>query len=565
MFFVDGSCYYFIHQNCAFCHFTHVCCFAADNFHTVCDFNQTVCCFDHTMVTHLTAAFCVERCFIQEHCHAVASLCACCHFVICYQSDHFRIGNFCHIIACKYSCQICRQFVIYSFSSAHVVGFASCCSCTVFLCFHFSRKCIFVNAHACFFQNFFCQIDRETVGVIQTEGFFAAHHCLTGSFHFFHILFQDFHTIVDGFIEGVFFQRQDLEDVFLFVNQFGVSFTAASDHGFGQFRQEFALNTQQFAVTSRSSQQSSQHVAAAFVGRQNTVCCHHGYGTDVVCDDTNGNVHFAAFAVFYAGFCTYCVADGFYSIYVKDRVYALHDGCHTFQTHTCIYVFEFQFGICAVFVGIELCQNQIPEFHISVTVTAYAASRAVAAVFGTAIIVDFCTGTAGACAVFPEVVGFAQFYDSVCRQTNFFFPDFACFVIFFIDGYVQSVCRDFQPFCYEFPGPGNDFVFEVITEGEVAQHFEECAVTCCFPYVVDIACTDTFLACGHSFAGGDFLTCEVCLHRSHTRVDQQQAVIVLGHQREGFQTQVVFCFKEFQKLFSDFVYTKVFHGLYSSL
>ena len=314
-------------------------------------------------------------------------------------------------------------------------------------------------------------------------------------------------------------------------------------------------------MTSCSSQQSSQNVATTFVGRQNAVCCHHCYGTDVVCDDTNGNVCFTAIAVFYASFCTNCITDGFYCIYVEDGVYTLQDRSHTFQTHTCIYVFELQFGVCAVFVCVELCQYQVPEFHVSVTVTAYAASRAVAAVFFTAVIVDFCTGTTGACTMFPEVVSFAQFYDSVCGQTNFFFPDFACFVVFFIDCYVQSVCGNFHPFCYKFPGPGNDFVFEVVTEGEVTQHFEECAVTSCFTYVVDIACTDTFLASCYSFAGGDFLTCEVCLHGSHTRVDQQQAVVILGHQREGFQTQMVFCFEEFQKLFSDFVYTKIFHKL----
>ena len=142
-------------------------------------------------------------------------------------------------------------------------------------------------------------------------------------------------------------------------------------------------------------------------------------------------------------------------------------------------------------------------------------------------VVDFCTRTAGACAVFPEVVFFAQFYDSVPRQTYHIMPDFACFIVFFVNGYVQSVFGDFQYFCYEFPRPRHDFVFEVITEGEVAQHFKECAVTSGFPYVVDITCTDTFLAGCHSLAGRDFLTSKVCFHGCHTRVDQQQAVDVL--------------------------------------
>ena len=554
-FHVDACASHFAYLYQTFCHFTHVCDFAANNFYAVSYFHNACFCFDHTLVTYLTAAFCVERCSIQEYRYCIASLCCFCNGFVCNQCNDFCVCHIIYIITSESCFQFYGQFVVNGFCCAHVVGFCSCGTCTFFLCFHFCCESVFVDFHAFFCQDFFCQVNRETICVVQTEGFFTGHDFFAGSFHFFHVCFQDFHTFVDGLIEAVFFDGQDFEDVILFFHQFGISFAAASDYGFGQFSQKFAFDAQQFAMTSRTTQQTTQYIATTFVGRQYAVSSHHCYRTDVVCDHTNGNVCFMVFAVFHACFCTNSVTDRFYGIYVENRVNALHDSCHTFQTHTGIYVLHRQFCVCAVFFGVELGQYQIPEFHVSVAVTAYAAGRAVTAVFRTTVIVDFCTRTAGACAVFPEVVFFAQFYDSVPRQTYHIMPDFACFIVFFVNGYVQSVFGDFQYFCYEFPRPGHDFVFEVITEGEVAQHFKECAVTSSFPYVVDITCTDTFLAGCHSLAGRDFLTSKVCFHGCHTGVDQQQAVVVAGHQREAGQTQMVFAFKEFQKFFTNFVYT----------
>ena len=213
---------------------------------------------------------------------------------------------------------------------------------------------------------------------------------------------------------------------------------------------------------------------------------------------------------------------------------------------------------------IELCQNQIPEFHVSVAVTANAAGRAVAAIFGTAVIIDFRTGTTGTCTMLPEVILLAKLLDSVPRQTNLFMPDFACFVILLIDGDIQLILRDFQPFGNKLPGPRDDFVLKIIAKGEIAQHFKKCAVARGFADIINIPCTDTFLTGCDTLTGGCFLPCEVCLHGCHTGVNQQQALVVTGNDGKGFQTQMVFGFKELQKQLSDFVYTEIFHS-FSSL
>jgi hypothetical protein len=43
-------------------------------------------------------------------------------------------------------------------------------------------------------------------------------------------------------------------------------------------------------------------------------------------------------------------------------------------------------------------------------------------------------------------------------------------------------------------------VLEVITEGEVTEHFKERTVSCRFTNAFDIRCTDTFLASGYSLS-----------------------------------------------------------------
>ena len=564
VFFVDFCTGNIANGNGAFLYHALMRDFAADYLHAVCYLNYAVCGFDDTMIANLTAAFCVEGSSVEEYHNGILCLCAICNGIVCNQSNDFCIRYGIHIIACKFCFQIGRQLIVYGYGCAHVALAASCLTRTILLCLHFLRKSLLIHAHACFFQNFLCQINREAIGIIQAEGFFAAHHGFACGFHFLHILLEDFHTLIDSLIEAVLLDGKNLKDIILLIHQLRICFAAAGDNSLGKLCKEFTLNTQKLAMARRTTQQSSQYIAAPFVGGQNAVCGHDCNGTDMVCDDTNGNVNLMLLAIFHACLLTNRIADIFYGIHIENGIYALHDGCHTFQTHAGIYVFMIQLGIGAILMRIELCQNQIPEFHVSVAVTANATGRAVAAIFGTAVIIDFRTGATGTCTMLPEVILLAKLLDSVPRQTNLFMPDFACFVILLIDGDIQLILRDFQPFGNKLPRPRDDFVLKIIAKGEIAQHFKKCAVARGFADIINIPCTDTFLTGCDTLTGGCFLPCEVCLHGCHTGVNQQQALVVTGNDGKGFQTQMVFGFKELQKQLSDFVYTEIFHS-FSSL
>ena len=140
-------------------------------------------------------------------------------------------------------------------------------------------------------------------------------------------------------------------------------------------------------------------------------------------------------------------------------------------------------------------------------------------------------------------------------------PDIVSLVVLFIHRDVQAVLRNGHPLVrsQELPCPGNDLFFEVILEGEVAQHFKEGAVAGSDANALDIRGADALLAGGHAVTGRLFLSQKPLFHRCHAAVDEQQAGVVLGHQREAVQTQVALALKEAQVLFTQFIQTGPLH------
>ena len=88
-----------------------------------------------------------------------------------------------------------------------------------------------------------------------------------------------------------------------------------------------------------------------------------------------------------------------------------------------------QFRIVAVAVVIKLGEYVVPDFDISVTFAAYGTVRTAAAVLLAAIIVNFGTWTAWTCAVLPEVILFAKFENTLCRNSDLFIPDIESLII----------------------------------------------------------------------------------------------------------------------------------------
>ena len=117
----------------------------------------------------------------------------------------------------------------------------------------------------------------------------------------------------------------------------------------------------------------------------------------------------------------------------------------------------------------------------------------------------------------PEVVLLAETEDVLSGDADLLVPDLESLVIVLVDGGVQTVGIQADDLGQELPAPCDSLVLEVVTEGEVAQHFEVGAVTSGLTDVLDIAGTDALLAGADTAAGGLDLTLEVGLQigRAH--------------------------------------------------
>ena len=233
--------------------------------------------------------------------------------------------------------------------------------------------------------------------------------------------------------------------------------------------------------------------------------------------------------------------------------------CKTFKTHAGIDVRVIKRRVVVVAVVLKLCENEVPNLNVTVAVATHAAGGLAAAILFAAVKINFGTRTARAGAMLPEVIFSAEAYHVRRVYAVLLCPDVKRFIVVLINGDIKPICRHLENLCKELPSPGGRFLFEVIAKGEVAKHLEECTVACRDAHALDIRGTDALLAGGHTMTGRLLLCQEPLLHGSHAAVDQQQAGVILRHQREAVQTQMALTFKKAQVLFAQFIQTGPLH------
>ena len=122
-----------------------------------------------------------------------------------------------------------------------------------------------------------------------------------------------------------------------------------------------------------------------------------------------------------------------YRIDLKHIINILHNAGKTLKTHSGVDVFVLKLGICAVSHIIELRENIVPYFHIAVAIAPRLAVGAAAAVFFAAVKVYFAARSAGACAVLPKVILFAEPYNVAFGYAYFITPYSVSLVILLIN------------------------------------------------------------------------------------------------------------------------------------
>ena len=313
-------------------------------------------------------------------------------------------------------------------------------------------------------------------------------------------------------------------------------------------------------MTGGPAEDAAQDVPAALVRRDDAVGDHEGRAAHVVGDDADGDVAVMVLAVGAAGDLDDLIEDLAHAVDLEHVVDALHDAREAFEAHARVDVLVFEGLVGAVAHAVELREDVVPDLHIAVAVAAGPAVGLAAAVLFAAVEVDLGAGAAGAGAVLPEVVLLAEPRDPLRRDADGLVPEIEGLVVLFIHGREELFRRDLKGDGQKFPRPRDRLFFEVIAEGEVAEHFEIGAVPGGMADALEVGGTDAFLAGADAMARGFDLAGEVFLHRGHAGVDEQEGFVVLRDEGKGREAQVSFGFEEGEELLSQIIDRRPLHG-----
>jgi len=382
--------------------------------------------------------------------------------------------------------------------------------------------------------NLLSHFHGEAVGVVQGEGLLAgkrvARKLAQG-------LFQVGLALAQGGAEAILLGHDEAALQLAVLYDLGVHISHEAHDLVHVLVEEVALNADELGLHDGAAQQAAQHVAAALVARQDAVGDHEGDRAGMVGDDAQGQIHLGVLPVGAAGQTLAHGHEAAQHIGLVVGLHPLHDGGHALQAHARIDVLLGQGGKRAVLLAVVLGEHAVPELQEAVAVAARGAIRAAAAEVGTLVEVDLRAGTAGARgAGTPEVVVLAEAGDMVIGHAQVL-PDLDGLVVVLEHGEVQTLGRQSQHVHGEVVGPGAHLLFEVLAEGEVAEHLEEAQVAPRGADDVDIVGAHALLHAGGADIGRLqlLLLQEVGLELHHARTRQQKRRIVGDEGRRGHE------------------------------
>ena len=503
---------------------------------------------DHAAVAYLAAGLGIERGLIQHQCAAVPGAQHVYQLAVrIHNSQHLGItGKVCIAHKVRGRCIDFYAIALPGVCTGVLTGGTGGC----FLGSQQGVELIFIHGNALFLQNILGQVQGEAEGVIQLKGVLAGEHI---AIQLADIFVQHSQAGVNGLAKGLLLRQNDLFDQLCLIGQLRVRHMILMDHRVAHFIQERFVYAQQSAVAASPTDQTAQHIAPAVVGRNYAVADHKGGGAHMVGNDAQGHILLRVLMIFGTGDLADLLHNVLHGVHFKNIVHILENTGQTLQTHTGINILLLQLRVIAVAVVIELAKHIVPKLYIPVALAAGAAIRRAAAILFATVKINLRAGAAGAGAVLPIVVFLTQTHNVAGINAVLLCPNLESLVVVLINGHIQLVLRHFQHLGAELPSPSGGLFLKIIAKGEVAQHFKEGAVTVRFTHLLNIRGANALLASRHPGSGGCDLAGKVLFHGSHTGVDQQQAVIPLGHQRKAGQPQVALALKERQVLLSQVV------------
>ncbi|MGA2134382.1 MAG: hypothetical protein ABSH50_18985 [Bryobacteraceae bacterium] len=254
--------------------------------------------------------------------------------------------------------------------------------------------------------------------------------------------------------------------------------------------------------------------------------------------DTQRGIHARVGAVGYAEHIGRAGDDRKNQVRIVNRQLALQHSRGAVQSHAGVDGGPRQRRKHAARIAVELHEDQVPDFDVTVVAgvgkdLVFAARRVG---FRPHVVEDLGTRAAGAgIAHLPEIVLFVEAEDAIFGDAGDLLPEMLGLVVLTKNGDVQAILGQGEVLGDQFPGEIDGIGFEVIAEGEIAQHFEEgempAGVADVFQVVMLAAGAHAFLRCRGAVIVAFFETEEGVLELVHAGVGEQQCGIVRRDER----------------------------------
>ena len=228
--------------------------------------------FQFAFIAHLATGLRIERGLVEDHYRFLTRADAIHRFAIDEQRSHFAV-QLQMIVTFKFRGAVNADHRVIV--SAETAGLARATA----LLFHGGLKAGFVNLDVALAADVRGQVDREAVGVVQTEGGFAIQGV---AFQLRQLFIQQRQSALQSTGELLFFGFQHLLNLSLLLLQFFAGGAHHGDQRGNQFPEEGILRAQHVAVTDRAANDATQHVAAVFIRRDYAVSDQEGAGANVV-------------------------------------------------------------------------------------------------------------------------------------------------------------------------------------------------------------------------------------------------------------------------------------------
>ena len=354
-------------------------------------------------------------------------------------------------------------------------------------------KAIGVHGEALFSSQFFSQLQRETVGIVETESLLAADFSLglVGRILLGHelILAADagdalgelFHAGSQGRFEAGGFLHDFVQDIVFLFHQQRVSFIIdLLNEDPADLGQDGGFQTQLTGVADSAAEQAAQDVAGAHIGGQDAlhIADEHCGGADVVRDDTHGLLGIRIIVIALAGLFFQVLDDRDEQVGLVAVGHAVQEGQHTVETEAGIHVLVRQ-GSIAVGVLDVLHVHVVTDLDIPSAAAGRSAVRAAGLVVtGVEPLVVGTAGGAGGAFQLPPVIALGQVED-VLRQDADFLQQVRGFiipgsgVIAFKNGGADFLAVQAKDLGQQVVTPLGFFLLEIIAQGPVAHHLKE--------------------------------------------------------------------------------------------